>query len=155
MSIKIPIETSARHIHVSQEDFQLLFGEDAQLHYIKELSQPGQYLCQERLTVKGPKGEYKNMAILGPFRKETQIELSLTDTRKIGLPGLIRQSGDTVDENRNIFFMFYQTFCPFNSHLRHPFVMFRLLIKRRIDDFYVIPANRFPDIRYFLRAFIN
>ena len=77
MSIKIPIETSARHIHVSQEDFQLLFGEDAQLHYIKELSQPGQYLCQERLTVKGPKGEYKN-------------------TRKIGLPGLIRQSGDTV-----------------------------------------------------------
>ena len=84
MSIKIPIETSARHIHVSQEDFQLLFGEDAQLHYIKELSQPGQYLCQERLTVKGPKGEYKNMAILGPFRKETQIELSLTDTRKIG-----------------------------------------------------------------------
>lgn len=96
MSIKIPIETSARHIHVSQEDFQLLFGEDAQLHYIKELSQPGQYLCQERLTVKGPKGEYQNMAILGPFRKETQIELSLTDTRKIGLPGLIRQSGDTV-----------------------------------------------------------
>ena len=59
MSIKIPIETSARQIHVSQEDFQLLFGEDAQLHYIKELSQPGQYLCQERLTVKGPKGEYK------------------------------------------------------------------------------------------------
>ena len=77
MSIKIPIETSARHIHVSQEDFQLLFGEDAQLHYIKELSQPGQYLCQERLTVKGPKGEYQNMAILGPFRKETQIELPL------------------------------------------------------------------------------
>ncbi len=54
----------------------ILFGEDAQLHYIKELSQPGQYLCQERLTVKkGPKGEYQNMAILGPFRKETQIEL--------------------------------------------------------------------------------
>ena len=96
MSIKIPIETSARHIHVSQKDFHILFGEDAQLHYIKELSQPGQYLCQERLTVKGPKGEYQNMAILGPFRKETQIELSLTDTRKIGLPGLIRQSGDTV-----------------------------------------------------------
>ena len=83
MSIKIPIETSARHIHVSQKDFHILFGEDAQLHYIKELSQPGQYLCQERLTVKGPKGEYQNMAILGPFRKETQIELSLTDTRTL------------------------------------------------------------------------
>ena len=94
MSIKIPIETSARHIHVSQEDFQLLFGEDAQLHYIKELSQPGQYLCQERLTVKGPKGEYQNMAILGPFRRETQIELSLTDARKVGLDAPIRNSGD-------------------------------------------------------------
>ena len=96
MSTKIPIETSARHIHVSQEDFRFLFGEDAQLHYTKELSQPGQYLCQERLTVKGPKGEYQNMALLGPFRKETQVELSLTDTRKIGLPGVIRQSGDTT-----------------------------------------------------------
>ncbi len=83
MSTKIPIETSARHIHVSQEDFRFLFGEDAQLHYTKELSQPGQYLCQERLTVKGPKGEYQNMALLGPFRKETQVELSLTDTRAV------------------------------------------------------------------------
>ena len=86
-----------RHLVLARCDLVVLgLGEDAQLHYIKELSQPGQYLCQERLTVKGPKGEYKNMAILGPFRKETQIELSLTDTRKIGLPGLIRQSGDTV-----------------------------------------------------------
>ena len=65
------------------------------------------------------------------------------------------QSCDTVNKDCNVFFMFYQTFCSFNSHLRHPFVMFRLLIKRRIDDFHVIPANRFPDIRYFLRAFIN
>lgn len=94
MSIKIPIETSARHIHISRDDFEALLGKGAELHYIKELSQPGQYLCKERLTVKGPKGEFANMAILGPFRKETQIELSLTDTRKIGLPGIIRQSGD-------------------------------------------------------------
>ena len=76
MSIKIPIETSARHIHISRDDFEALFGKGAELHYIKELSQPGQYLCKERLTVKGPKGEFANMAILGPFRKETQIELS-------------------------------------------------------------------------------
>ena len=137
MSIKIPIETSARHIHVSQKDFHILFGEDAQLHYIKELSQPGQYLCQERLTVKGPKGEYQNMAILGPFRKETQIELSLTDTRKIGLPGLIRQSGDTVDENRNIFFMFYQTFCTLNCHFRYTFMVFRQFIKGRINNLHI------------------
>ena len=97
MSIKIPIETSARHIHISREDFEFLFGEGAELHYIKELSQPGQYFCEERLTVRGPKGDFANMAILGPFRRETQVELSLTDTRKIGLPGIIRQSGDIAD----------------------------------------------------------
>lgn len=94
MSVKIPIETSARHIHVSREDFEKLFGSGAELHFKKELSQPGQYLCEERLTVKGPKGSFENMAVLGPFRKETQVELSLTDTRKVGLPGIIRQSGD-------------------------------------------------------------
>ena len=94
MSIKIPIETSARHIHISKEDFETLYGKDARLHYIKELSQPGQYLCRERLNVIGPRGTFENMAILGPFRKETQIELSLTDTRKLGIPGIIRQSGD-------------------------------------------------------------
>lgn len=96
MSIKIPIETSARHIHISEEDFHKLFGEDAELHFVKELSQPGQYLCKERVSVRGPKDELINMAILGPFRKETQVELSLTDTRKIGVPGVIRQSGDTA-----------------------------------------------------------
>ncbi len=95
MTIKIPIETSARHIHMSREDFEALFGKGAELHYTKELSQPGQYLCRERVTVRGPKGEFENMAILGPFRKETQVELSLTDTRKLGIPGIIRQSGDT------------------------------------------------------------
>lgn len=97
MSIKIPIETSARHIHVSREDFYKLFGPAAELHYVKELSQPGQYLCRERLHVCGPRGSFENMAILGPFRNETQIELSLTDTRKLGIPGVIRQSGDIAD----------------------------------------------------------
>ena len=94
MSIKIPIETSARHLHISREDFETLFCKGKELTYIKELSQPGQYLCSERVTVAGPKGEFENMALLGPFRKETQVELSLTDTRKLGLPGVIRQSGD-------------------------------------------------------------
>lgn len=94
MSIKIPIETSARHIHLSEADFKKIFGEDAELHYVKELSQPGQFLCEERVTVKGPKGVFENMALLGPFRKASQVELSLTDTRKLGLPGIIRQSGD-------------------------------------------------------------
>ena len=95
MSLKIPIETSARHIHVSEEDFKILFGETATLTNIHELSQPGQYLCKERITIAGPKGTFENVAILGPFRKETQVELSMTDTRKIGVPGVIRQSGHT------------------------------------------------------------
>lgn len=95
MSLKIPIETSARHIHISREDFKKLFGNEAELTYIQELSQPGQYLCKERITVAGPKGTFENVAILGPYRKETQIELSMTDTRKIGLPSIIRQSGHT------------------------------------------------------------
>ena len=95
MLYKIPIETSARHIHISEEDFHKLFGKDAELLEKKELSQPGQFLSNCRLTIKGPKGEFKNVSILGPFRKETQVELSLTDTRKLGIPGVIRQSGDT------------------------------------------------------------
>ena len=95
MSLKIPIETSARHAHICEEDFKILFGENAALHYVHELSQPGQYLCQERVTIVGPRGRFENVAILGPYRKETQIELSMTDTRKIGLPGIIRQSGHT------------------------------------------------------------
>lgn len=97
MSIKIPIETSARHLHICRKDFEVLFGRGAEMHYIKELSQPGQYLCQERVTVVGPRGEFKNMALLGPLRTETQIEMSLTDTRKLGVPSCIRQSGDIHD----------------------------------------------------------
>ena len=93
MSVKIPIETSARHVHVSEKDFKKLFGEDAELTYVRELSQPGQYLCKERVTIVGPRGSFENIAILGPYRKDTQIEISMTDTRKIGVPGVIRQSG--------------------------------------------------------------
>lgn len=94
MGIKIPIETSARHLHISQSDFEILFGEGKTPTFKKELSQPGQYLCEERVTVVGPKGEFKNMALLGPVRKETQVEVSLTDTRKLGIESVIRQSGD-------------------------------------------------------------
>lgn len=95
MSLKFPIETSARHIHICEADFKILFGEDAKLNYVHELSQPGQYLCKERVTIVGPRGRFENVAILGPFRPETQIELSMTDTRKIGVQGVIRQSGFT------------------------------------------------------------
>lgn len=94
MSLKIPIETSARHIHVSQKDFEQLFGPGARLTFAKALSQPGQYACQERVTVIGPKGQFENVIILGPFRSATQLEISVTDARKLGIPAVIRQSGD-------------------------------------------------------------
>ncbi len=97
MGLAIPIETSARHIHVCREDFELLFGKGKELTFRAKLSQPGQYVCEERLTVKGPKGTFENVAVLGPFRKETQVEISVTDCRKLGIEGVIRQSGDTAD----------------------------------------------------------
>ena len=90
MSLKIPIETSARHIHLSQEDFKILFGADAKMHYTKELSQPGQYACEERLTVTGPRGSFERVIVLGPCRSATQVEISVTDARKLGIPGEIR-----------------------------------------------------------------
>lgn len=95
MGIAIPIETSARHMHVSEADFKILFGEDASLTYKAPLSQPGQYVSEERVTVCGPKGRLENVAVLGPFRSETQVEISMTDSRKLGVPGIVRQSGDT------------------------------------------------------------
>lgn len=94
MSLKIPIETSARHIHLSQKDFETLFGAKAELHYTKELSQPGQYACKERLTIAGPKNHLENVIVLGPCRSATQVEISVTDARKLGIPSVIRQSGD-------------------------------------------------------------
>ena len=72
----IPIETSARHIHLSEDDFNVLFGDKASLTFVKELSQPGQFLAAERLNVVGPNGTFEGMAVLGPFRKETQVEVS-------------------------------------------------------------------------------
>ncbi|MBP3569864.1 MAG: phosphate propanoyltransferase [Lachnospiraceae bacterium] len=94
MPPRIPIETSARHIHISKEHFEFLFGEGKELTFVKELSQPGQYVAAEKLAVIGPRGEFEKVSILGPFRKETQVEVSVTDTRKLGIPSVIRQSGD-------------------------------------------------------------
>ncbi len=95
MSKPVLIETSARHVHVSQADLEVLFGKGYTLTPKKNLSQPGQYACEERVTVVGPKRELKNVSILGPVRPETQVEISLTDARSIGVNALIRESGDT------------------------------------------------------------
>lgn len=93
MGNKVIVETSARHIHLTQEDFETLFGAGAKLTKKKDLSQPGQYACAEKVRVIGPKGEF-NMTILGPVRKATQVELSLSDARKIGISASVRESGN-------------------------------------------------------------
>ena len=96
MSKEFIVETSARHVHVSQEALETLFGKGATLTHKKDLSQPGQFACEERVTVVGPKKELPNVSILGPVRPATQVELSATDARSIGLSAPIRESGDVA-----------------------------------------------------------
>ena len=91
---KVLIETSARHVHLSKEHIDKLFGEGHELTFKKALSQPGQFACEERVTVVGEKKEIKNVSILGPARSATQVEISLTDARSIGCVAPIRESGD-------------------------------------------------------------
>ena len=91
---KVLVETSARHIHVTEEAFKVLFGEGEAPHVKKMLSQPGQFACEERVTIVGPKKSIPNVSILGPFRKQVQVELSATDARSIGLDIVVRESGD-------------------------------------------------------------
>ena len=94
MPEKFIVETSARHVHVTKEHLAILFGPDAKLTRKKDLSQPGQFACEERVTVVGPKKSLANVVILGPERPATQVELSATDARTIGLTAPIRESGD-------------------------------------------------------------
>ena len=91
---KILVETSARHVHLSREDLDILFGKGFELTFKKDLSQPGQFATNERVTVVGPKREIANISILGPARKQTQVELSATDARSVGIPIVVRESGD-------------------------------------------------------------
>lgn len=94
MANQVLVETSARHIHVSREALDILFGKDYELTVKKALSQPGQYACAERVDVVGPKKTLTGVSILGPVRPETQVELSLTDARSIGVAAPVRESGD-------------------------------------------------------------
>ena len=91
---KVLIEVSARHIHLTREHVDILFGKGHQLTVKKELSQPGQFVCAERLTLAGPKGEISNVVVLGPERKESQVEISLTDGVALGVHPPVRLSGD-------------------------------------------------------------
>lgn len=90
----IPLEASGRHVHVTKEQAMTLFGHG--LTPVRPLSQPGQYVAKERVTVKGPKGEFHNVAVLGPERKEAQVEISLTDGRTLGLTPPVRPSGNVA-----------------------------------------------------------
>ena len=91
--MKIMVETSARHVHLTQADLDTLFGAGYTLTSKKDLSQPGQFACVEKVEVVGPKSSLK-MSILGPVRPETQIEVAKTDARALGIDAPLRMSGD-------------------------------------------------------------
>ena len=92
--LTIEIEASGRHIHLSRGDLEALFGAGYQLNRVKDLSQPGQYACAERLTLEGPKGKLERVVILGPERSESQAEISLTDAVALGVTPPVRLSGE-------------------------------------------------------------
>ena len=95
--MKVNIGVSARHVHVTKEDVEMLFGNEYKLTKMKDLSQPGQYACNEQVIIKGPKGSFERVRILGPERSKTQVEVSKTDTFTLGIDAPVRNSGDLDD----------------------------------------------------------
>ena len=93
MGYKVEIGLSNKHVHLSQNDVETLFGKGAELHPTKYLKQPGQYACEEKVDVVGSKGTLKGLRVLGPTRNVTQVELSNTDCRTIGIKAPVRESG--------------------------------------------------------------
>lgn len=92
--MKVIVETSARHAHVCEKDLQVLFGKGAVLTKKKDLSQPGQFASEQKVTIVGPKKELSGVSILGPCRNATQVEISASDARSIGVEAVVRESGD-------------------------------------------------------------
>lgn len=90
----VEVETSARHVHLTEEDIKILFGPEGKLSPKRDLSQPGQFLSEERVNLIGPKSRKNNVAILGPARKATQVELSKSDCMSLGVKAPVRESGD-------------------------------------------------------------
>ncbi len=98
----VPIEASGRHIHLSQKDFEYLFGAGYEPTIVRELSQKGQYLYAEKVRVIGEKGVINNVSVLGPCRTSTQIEVSTSDARILGINPPVRNSGDTKNSGKAI-----------------------------------------------------
>ena len=95
MGYKVPAGISNKHVHISEKDFEILFGKGKELTFFKKLSQPGQFAAEEKVDVVGPKGAVlKNIRILGPFRPQTQVELARTDCFAVGVPLVMRNSGE-------------------------------------------------------------
>lgn len=94
MEKTVMVETSARHVHVTEETLEILFGKGYQLTKKKDLSQPGQFACEERVQVIGPKNSFPAVSVLGPTRPADQVELSASDARSIGVAAPVRESGD-------------------------------------------------------------
>ncbi len=96
MENKVPVALSNRHIHVSQADLDVLYGKGHELSNVKDLSQPGQYACDEKVDIVGPKNTIKGVRILGPVRPVTQLEISMFDARALGVEGVVRASGNVA-----------------------------------------------------------
>ncbi len=94
MEKMVPVSMSNRHVHISKEHLNILFGEGHELTVMKDLSQPGQFACEEKIDIVGPKSTLKGVRILGPVRPETQIEISVFDARTIGVDAVVRPSGN-------------------------------------------------------------
>lgn len=92
-AIQIEVQASGRHVHLSEADFHAIFGEEQELINVEDMG-AGMFRAEQRVTLKGPKGAYERVAILGPYRAQTQVEISLTDARTLGINPPIRMSGD-------------------------------------------------------------
>ena len=93
MGYTVPAGISNKHLHVSEADFKVLFGADAEMTHFKDLSQPGQFATEEKVDIVGPRGTLKGIRILGPYRKQTQVELARTDCFAVGIDIVLRESG--------------------------------------------------------------
>jgi putative phosphotransacetylase len=93
----VPVGVSNRHVHFTKEDFKAVFGADAEATLLKDIKQPGQFACKERVTIEGPRGSIANVRMIGPYRPYTQVEISLGDARALGLEPPIRDSGKLDD----------------------------------------------------------